>query len=274
MKALQIVNSNFIPAEMNISGRLMHDFSQNQGKVMLTLTEAIIRAHVVMGLNMDAQKVNLTATEALKKIIDVYPHAWIEDIVKSLQMASYGEIKLSDQLTTISPANIYGWYKEFRTNFGHLTKSPPPKEITVFEPTEEQKKAIMRKAFYHFINEPKENDTALDIYYNKLIVIGAMEVSDEIKLSEYLIEASKMNEAPPYEFLTERKIRKQLYEYQDYYKSLENKAEFKFNLFVDNFVHKRVIFCSKRNIVTRFLKTADKVVLMDLFDKYQEKNKV
>jgi hypothetical protein len=271
MKALQIVNKGFIPAEMDVSGRLTHEFSQNQSKVLMTLTEAIIRAHLVMGLNMDAQKVNVTAVEALKKIIDVYPHAWVEDVVKSLQMASYGEIKLSDQLNTISPANIYGWYKEFRTNFGHLTKSPPPKEITMFEPTEEQKKAIMRKAFYHFINEPKENDTALDIYYRKLIDIGAMEVSDELKSKEYLIEASKMNDAPPYEFLTDRKIRRQLYEYQDYYRKLENKADFKFNLFVDNFVHNRVIFCSKRNIVTRFLKTADKVALMDLFDKYQEK---
>lgn len=274
MNQLQILNKNLIPAEMDIAGRLTHDFGVNESKVVLRLTEAILKAHVVMGLNIDAQKVNITAVEALKKIMAVYPHAWIDDVLKSLSMASYGEIKLDDQLTTISAANIYGWYKYFRNNMGHLSTSPaPPQNITMYEVTEEQKRAIMRKSFFAFIDDPRENDIALDIYYQKLIDIGAMSVTDEEKNAQYFFEAEKMVQAPPYEYLTDKKTRKQLYEYQDYYKSVTDRAEFKFGNLSNNFIHKTIVKGAKKRIVMQFLKGANKEALMKMFDDYQAKKK-
>lgn len=272
MNQLQILNKNLIPAEMDVAGRLTHDFSANEAKVVMRLTEAILKAHVVMGLNIDAQKVNITAVEALKKIMAVYPHAWMDDVVKSLSMASYGEIKLDDQLSTISPANIYGWYKYFRNNLGHMSTSPaPPQNITMYQFSEQEKKAMMRKSFFAFIDDPRENDIALDIYYQKLIDIGAMKVSDELKNEQYFIEADKMVNAPPFEYLTDKKTRKQLYEYQDYYKSVPDKSEFKYGSMSDNFIHKTIVKGAKKRIVMQFLKTADKNELMKMFDEYQSK---
>lgn len=252
----------------------MHDFAQQESKVVIRLTEAILKAHVVMGLNIDGQKVNITAVEALKKIMEVYPHAWVDDVMKSLQMASYGEIKLADQLTTISAANIFGWYKHFRLNLGHLSTSPPPpSNVTMYEPTEQEKNAMMRKSFFAFIDDPRENDMALDIYYQKLIDIGAMPLTDEEKTESYFVQAEKMVNAPPYEFMIDRKYRKQLYEYQDYYRSVEDKKQFKFHGLVDNFIHKSIIRNSKKVLVMNFLKKADKERLMEMFDLYQSKHK-
>lgn len=259
---------------MDVAGRLTHDFGANEAKVVLRLTEAILKAHVVMGLNIDAQKVNVTAVEALKKIMSVYPHAWIDDVLKSLSMASYGEIKLDDQLTTISAANIYGWYKYFRNNLGHMSTSPaPPQNITMYEVSEEQKRAIMRKSFFAFIDNPNENDMALDIYYQKLIDIGAMSITDEEKNAQYFLEAEKMVQAPPYEYLTDKKTRKQLYEYQDYYKSVADKSEFKYATLSDNFIHRIIVKGAKRRIVMQFLKTANKEEVLKMFDEYQAKSK-
>jgi len=275
MNALQILNKNIGPPEMSVDGRLSHDFAKNEAKVVLKLTEAILKAHVVMGLNIDAQKVNISAVEALKKIIDVYPHAWMDDVVRSLSMASYGEIKLEDQLSTISPANIFGWYKYFRNNLGHLsTAPPPPQQVTMYQFSEDEKKAMMRKSFFAFINEPNENDLMMDIYYQRLIDMGAMSVSDELKNEQYFVEADKMIQAPPYEYITDRKIRKQLYEYQDYFKSVSDRKDFKFTPLAENFIHKQVVRNAKKRIVINFLKTADKNVLMEMFDNHQSKIKI
>lgn len=274
MKAIQILNKNIAPVEMDVPGRLTHDFLANETKVVLRLTEAILKAHVVMGLNIDGQKVNITAVESLKKIREVYPHAWMDDVIKSLSMASYGEIKLDDQLSNISPANVFGWYKYFRNNLGNLsTAPPPPEQVTMYNITEQEKNAIMRKGFFAFIDSPGENDFMMDIYYQKLIDIGAMDVPDDKKNEAYFIEADKMVNAPPFEFLTDKKIRKQLYEYQDYYKSVDDKSAFSFTKLLDNFIHKVVIKFAKKRIVMAFLKTADKQAILEMFDMYQAKNK-
>lgn len=227
-----------------------------------------------MGLNIDAQKVNLTAVEATKKILDIYPHAWVDDIVKSISMASFGEIVLDNQLSTISASNVFNWYKYFRNNLSRLSSAPPPPEnITMREPTLQEKHAMMRKAFFEFINEPVENDYYLDGYYQKLIDIGAMSVTDKEKRDEYFVQAEKMVNAPPYDYLIDRKIRKDLYAFQDYYKSIEDKATFNFASLQNNFIHRRIINISKIKIMARFIKTADKELLMQLFDKHLEKQK-
>jgi hypothetical protein len=274
MNTLPILNKNIGPPEMNVVGRLSHDFCENESKVVLKLTEAILKAHVVMGLNIDAQKVNLSAVESLKKIKDVYPHAWLDDVVKSLSMASYGEIKLDDQLSTISPANIFGWYKYFRNNLGHLSTAPPPPEkITMYQLSEQEKSAMMRKGFFAFISEVNENDTMMDVYYQKLINIGAFEVTDELKNSAYFNEADKMVQAPPIEYLSDRKIRKDLYAFQDYYKSVSDKKDFKFNTLSENFIHRMIVRGAKKRVVVDFLKKADKEKIMDLYDNYESKHK-
>lgn len=274
MNTLPILNKNIGPPEMNVAGRLSHELANNESKVVLKLTEAILKAHVVMGLNIDAQKVNLSAVESLKKIKEAYPHAWLDDVVKSLSMASYGEIKLDDQLSTISPANIFGWYKYFRNNLSHLSTAPPPPEnITMYQLSEQEKSAMMRKGFFAFINEVNENDTMMDVYYQKLINIGALEITDELKNGAYFQEAEKMVQAPPIDYISDRKTRKDLYAYQDYYKSVSEKKDFKFNALTENFIHRMIVRAAKKKVVVDFLKTANKESIMELYDNYESKHK-
>lgn len=141
----------------------------------------------------------------------------------------------------------------------------------MYQQSEEEKNAMMRKGFYAFINSPNENDLMMEIYYKKLIDIGAMSITDEEKNAAYFDAATKMVDAPPYDYLIDRKIRKDLYGYQDYFKSVADKSEFKFSAVQDNFIHKIIVKNAKRNVVMAFLKQANKNELMDLYDLFQTK---
>jgi len=152
-------------------GRLSYEFAKDSQMVYAQVSAGIIAAHGVMKLTFKDQGECLkTAEAAIKKIMEVYPHAIIDDILKALEMASFGEIKLDDQLTTISAANIFGWYKKFRMDFGHLSKAcppPPPKEVVEYYANKKHEEAV---AFYReWLFEPDKSMYGLHLYYDRLI---------------------------------------------------------------------------------------------------------
>jgi hypothetical protein len=151
-------------------GRLSHEYNQDKEAVMVNMIAAISKAHQTMSLTPEPKKIKEAAEAAIKKIMEVYPSALIDDILKALEMASFGEIKLDDQLTTISAANIFGWYKKFRMDFGHLSKAcppPPPKEVVEYYANKKHEEAV---AFYReWLFEPEKSMFGLHRYYDRLI---------------------------------------------------------------------------------------------------------
>ena len=123
-------NSAALAKVANSPGRLMHEFNADPKSVVMKVNDALHKAALVMGLNADAKTLAITASEAVKKILDVYPHAPVDDVTLAISMASYGEIRLENQLTTISASNIYGWYKVFRHDHSHLSTIPAKPSIT------------------------------------------------------------------------------------------------------------------------------------------------
>lgn len=247
-------------------GRLAHEFAQDPKEVILRVNDALNRAALVMGIHPDAKTLAITATEAVKKILEVYPHAPVEDLATAIRMASFGELRVENQLTTISAYNVYGWYKQFREDKSHLTAMPPAAAINIMnpEPSQSEKLQIVRRAFVNFVTDPQFNDLSLDFQFNKLVDIGAFNPSAEDKRKYYFAEAFKATQAPPIEFLKDRDKRRDVLSYQDLYKS--EGENIKFAEVTENALHRFIIDRAKRTMLMDFMKSTSSEHLIQLFD--------
>jgi hypothetical protein len=272
MSNMVTTNSTALAKIANSPGRIQHEFNADPKSVVMKVNDALHKAALVMGLNADAKTLAITASEAVKKIMDVYPHAPVDDVTLAVSMASYGEIRLENQLTTISALNVYQWYKQFRYDHSHRSTLPPPKPITGFqEPTAEEKARIVRDGFVKFVSNPTFHDLTLDFQFKKLIDIGAFEPSIEERRSYYFREAFRQTQAPPIEFLKDRVKRKDVYAFQDLFSKHGENLIFTDEL-KDNVMHKLIADNAKRQMVIDFMSMADKDELINLYDeKYGKK---
>jgi hypothetical protein len=247
-------------------GRLSREFADDPKAVILKVNDALNRAALVMGIHPDAKTLAITATESVKKILEVYPHAPVEDLVVAIRMASFGELRVENQLTTISAYNVYGWYKQFREDKSHLTTMPPAAAVNIMsqEPSESEKSKIVRRAFVNFVTDPQFNDLSIDFQIDKLSQIGAFTPSAEQKRKYYFDEAFKATQAPPLEFLKDRDKRRDVLAYQDKYQ-LEGES-IKFAEVIDNALHRFIIDRAKRTMVMDFMKNSNSDDLIKLFD--------
>lgn len=272
MSSMVKANSAALEKVANNPGRLKFEFETDPKSVVMKVNDALHKAALVMGLHPDAKTLAITASEAVKKILDVYPHAPVDDVTLAVSMASYGEIKLENQLTTISALNVYQWYKQFRYEHSHRSTLPPPKPQPIYhEPSEEEKAKLLRDGFVAFVSDPKMHDLTMDFQYRKLMAIGAFDPSIEERRAYYFREAFKLTQAPPIEFLQDRIKRKQVYAYQDLYKQHGENLVFTEEL-KDNALHKLIADTAKRKLIMDFLSMADKDELINLYDeKYGKK---
>lgn len=268
---IKIHSTSAIYAVAKNPGRLLHDYEADPKSVVIKVNDALHKAALVMGLHPDAQTLAVTATEVVKKIMDTYPHAPVDDVLLAIQMASFGEIKLDNQLTTISAHNIYQWYKEFRYSHSHRTtaKVAPIVANAYPQPSESEKVRIVRDSFVQFVSDPKINDMTIDFQYQKLIEIGALEPSNEEKRNYYFREAHKVTQAPPMDFLKDRDKRKDVYAYQDRFKAQGDAMVF--TGLESNALHKHIAEAAKRRMLIDFMSMADKDELITLFDKHYGK---
>lgn len=257
---------NLIPQNVQVSGRLSHELANNKQQTVLRIFEEIVRNAVIMGISVEAQSAKRNAIEALDKIREVYPHAHLDDIAEAIKMGAFGQIKLENQLHTLSASNIFQWYREFRLNHQDKMKSPPPPEYKEMEITEDMKTAMIRKSFFRFITAPLECDHMIDPYYDKLSSWGVLNASTEDKNLAYHYEVEKLVNNVPLEFMQDKATRTKVREFQRYYDEREDKLKMNFAMWADNPLHKRAVWASKRRLVLEFLKTADIQMLMDKFD--------
>jgi len=161
---------NLVPYQSQVPGRLAHELQNNRQGVVLRIFEEIMRSAVVMGISVEAKSAKMNAVEAIDKIKEVYPTAHIEDIAEAIKMGAFGQIKLDNQLHTLSASNIFQWYREFRANHQDKMKSPPPPPPAYkeFEVTEEMKNAMQTKQLRTQVREfqryydDREDKTKMD----------------------------------------------------------------------------------------------------------------
>ena len=265
-------NSAALAKIANHPGRIKFEFESDPKSVVMKVNDALHKAALVMGLNADAKTLAVTASEAVKKILEVYPHAPVDDVTLAVSMASYGEIRLENQLTTISALNVYQWYKQFRYEHSHRSTLPPPKPNPIYqEPSEAEKAKLLRDGFVEFVTDHRFHDLTLDFQYRKLVAIGAFDPSIEERRAYYFREAFKLTQAPPIEFLQDRAKRKDVYAFQDLYKQFGENLVFT-NELKENALHKLIADNAKRQMVIDFMSMADKDELINLYgQKYGKK---
>lgn len=268
MKQLQIINSSLERNPLlEKPGRLNYDLSQDRISVEKKIIDSIFKAAIVMGISASGQVITTTTKEVITKILSVYPAAFVDDICLSISMASYGEIKLENQLTVISAANIFGWYKEFRLNHSEKSKMPylPTNQIPVM--ADADKHLIMINAFKDFINDPQRHDTAIEVYYTKLEKINAYNASNEEKLNMLFKHLKKFIEGMPMDILRDQVKRKQAYQFKDYLDALPDYNQMNTSMWKENPIFKKAVEASKKELLINFLNSADKKQLIEIYTK-------
>ena len=175
-------------------GRLSHEVAKSKTNVTAILIGAIVKAQDNMGIvNSDSDKVKSAAESAIKKILEVYPGAMVADIAKALEMASFGQIKLPDQLNVISAANIFNWYKILRSEHAEKMTIPMvPVPNSMPEPTIDEKAQLIRDFFQKGISDPDSIIGGFDSIFRRIISLGMYSVNAQYMEDKFRSEMNRI----------------------------------------------------------------------------------
>jgi len=251
-------------------GRITHEFATDKKMVIAQTIAAMVKAHETLGLK-GVDKMEEAAELALKKIMEVYPSAYVADILKALEMASFGQIKIEGQLTNISPANIFNWYKVFRAEHSHLSVNPmKPIPNAMPEPTIDEKAQLIRDFFQKGISDPDSIIGGFDSTFKKIIALGLYSVNAQYMEEKFRSELNRITFAFKIVSVADQKKKGQLIQLQNYINTVykDSKIDFK-TLQADEYFRDAFILVSdsvKKEIVKEVMKTNSVESVMKLYD--------
>jgi hypothetical protein len=246
----RIVNKNLVlNQDTDFQGRVAHELETNPKNAFAKIAGAIHKAGIVMGISIDAEKSVITAQESLRKLNEVFPLALIDDVCKAIEMASYGEIKLQDQLKVVSASNIYQWYKEARVNHPDKLFQKTDNKIQQMEIDPTEKFRIMLQGFVDFIADPKKHEMATGIYYDRFAKMGLIDIDAKTKISLTISEIEKVLDFYPAEIVNDKLKRRQSYEFKCYFNELDSSKNVDWSVWHQN----PVVLCAVKNIKTKYV---------------------
>jgi hypothetical protein len=201
-------------------GGLYFEYNRRKKEVLIEILGEVHKAALVMGISLDGEKSAVTTQEAVKKILDVYPTAWVEDIKKALEMASFGIIKLPDQLNTISAANIFQWYKELRINHPDKIGEQMKNTFVEAEMPAHQKYSLMLTAFKDFLNGRANDPHFQMLYYDRFLKMGYIYTTDERKVEMMKQEIEHLLDHYPKDIFEDGSLRRAANLFKAYYRDL------------------------------------------------------
>lgn len=265
MSNIQIVNKGFKPnTAVQTAGRLNYELGNNRKDTLAKIAGDIHKAALVMGIGVDGEKSALTAMEALRKILEVYPTAWVQDISKAIEMGSFGQIKLPDQLNTISALNIFQWYKELRTTHPQLIGEPQIKKEEK-EVTNEEKYKLSIEGFRIFLNSQKNDELAQIVFYDRFVKMGVVSPTVEDKNARTKAEIEKLLKNIPLEILQDSNERKAANAFRAYYNELEEPKKVVWADWANNPLLDEAIRRVKRLLMQEALEFYEKEELMTMY---------
>jgi hypothetical protein len=255
-------------------GSLNYEFSNNRKDTLARIAGDIHKAALVMGISVDGEKSAITASEVLKKIIEVYPSAWVADISKAIEMGSFGQIRLPDQLNTISAANIFGWYKELRLTHPEKIGEPKNTGYQEKEMTNEEKYNLSVQGFKMFITTQKNDELAQLVFFERLVKMGLISPKPEDKNSMTKAEIEKMLENMPLDILQDNNDRRAASTFKTHYLELDEPKTVVWSEWATNPLVAEAIKRVKRSLVKEALKSQDtesilKIYKQNIADEYQ-----
>lgn len=259
---------------MPVPGRVTVEWAEDSKKVKAKVFAAVVAASQRMGINMQDEKAALFATEeAIKKIMKEYPSAMVDDIVTALEMASFKEIELENQLHGVSAANIFGWYKKLRLEFSHKMKFPQaPAPSYILEPTEEEKKKLSRQFFQDWVFGRDVEKGGFEKYWGRLLELGVLKEDPTAKRSYFAVEANKAvlkySKIEELEFafpiFSQRKLAKQFL--KAWREARAAKGNFGFSEWKDNPLFKLIAQSAKEKMASDAVEIAGRETVMKKYD--------
>jgi hypothetical protein len=246
----RIVNKNLVLNQnTDLQGRVAHELENNSKNAFAKIAAAIHKAGIVMGISIDAEKSVVTAQESLRKLNEVLPLALIDDVCKAIEMASYGEIKLPDQLKVVSASNIFQWYKELRINHPDKMVQKAEAKVQEMEIKTEEKFHIMLQGFTDFISDPKKHEMASGIYFDRFSKMGLIDIDVKTKIDLTVAEIEKVLQFYPAEIINDKLKRRQAYEFKCYFNELDSKKNVDWSVWHQN----PVVLAAVNNIKTKYV---------------------
>lgn len=219
---------------LEAEGRLHYELGVRKQETLTIVLGCAHKAAMVMGIGLDGERSAMAVREALKKILEVYPSAWVQDICKSIEMASFGQIKLADQLNTISAANIFNWYREMRINHPDKISEPTARNYTEEEMPTSRKIAIMVNAFNEFLTNKTTDEQWQTMYYDRLVKMGYINLTADQKINLMIQRIEPMLVSYPKEILFDGVIRRAANRFRDYYRELPDPKKVNWAEWADN----------------------------------------
>ena len=255
-------------------GSLNYEFGNNRKDTLARIAGDIHKAALVMGISVDSEKSVVTASEVLKKIIEVYPSAWVADISKAIEMGSFGQIRLTDQLNTISAANIFGWYKELRLTHPEKIGEPKNTPYQEKEMTNQEKYDLSVQGFKMFITTQKNDELAQLVFYERLVKMGLINPTGDDKNAKTKAEIEKLLENCPLDILQDNNARRAASTFKAHYLELQEPKVVAWPEWASNPLVAEAVKRVKRSFVQMALKSMDTEEILNIYkrnlaDEYQ-----
>lgn len=263
-----ILNSNLPNPILEKKGRLHYEVGVRKTELLAEILAEVHKAAIVMGLNsLDAERSAMTVTEAVKKLLETYPTAWVTDIKKAIQMASFGEIKTDDQLHTISAYNIFNWYRELRINHSDKLTEPMAKVEPQEEMTNERKMVIMINAFKEFLEDFSDDASLRVLYYNRFEKLGYIQVDKERKIQMMVAEIEKIVQHYPTPIFQDHNLRWAANRFKEFWQDQPDKSKVSWSTWQDNPVIRFAKSTIKQKLVAEAMKKRTNEQMMADFKK-------
>jgi hypothetical protein len=254
---VQTQKTNAIFPYLAKEGGLHFEYNQRKKDVLIEILGEVHKAALVMGITLDGERSAITTQEAVKKILDVYPTAWVKDIKKALEMASYGIIKLPNQLNTISASNIFQWYKELRLNHPEKIGEQVQANSVETEMTPEQKYTLMVNAFTDFLTAKPHDQQLQTLYYDRLFKLGYIPITDERKVEMMVQEIERLLDHYPQDIFCNGYLRKEANMFKNYYRELCEPKKINWGAWYDNPIVRKARDIIKSKLVLEVLDFID-----------------
>jgi len=265
--------TDLVPHTMQ-EGRLRKALTDSTKGTIDLVSKALEKAHSVMGMSFTPVDILLKSEQIIEFVLKDYHLAWTDDLIKAIEWGSFGKLESKNELTTISPRNVFQWYQLLRKNFPAdlsrpmLSSNPAPLN-QMPEPSETEKQNLIRDFFQKGITDPDSIIGGFDAIFKKFIVLKLYSVNADNMETEFRKQLARVAFAFKIETAADQRKKGQLIQLQNMVNNeYKDKIDFKVLQANENLKDAFILVSDtvKKEIVKEIMKTNTVESVMKLYD--------
>lgn len=265
--------TDLVPHTMQ-EGRLRKALTDSTKGTIDLVSKALEKAHSVMGMSFTPVDILLKSEQIIEFVLKDYHLAWTDDLIKAIEWGSFGKLESKNELTTISPRNVFQWYQLLRKNFPAdlsrpmLSSNPGPLN-QMPEPSETEKQNLIRDFFQKGVTDPDSIIGGFDAIFKKFIVLQLYSVNADNMETEFRKQLARVAFAFKIETAADQRKKGQLIQLQNMVNNeYKDKIDFKVLQANENLKDAFILVSEtvKKEIVKEIMKTNTVESVMKLYD--------